>query len=75
MARKITPKTFEEAVSRLDEITQTMQGGVLPLEDSLALYQEGVALIRFCQEKLAKVEHALQVLDNEQLKDFELDAE
>lgn len=36
---KITPKSFEEALSRLESLTQSMQGE-MPLEDALAAYQE-----------------------------------
>ncbi|EOC37071.1 exonuclease VII small subunit [Neisseria meningitidis 2004264] len=38
--KKITPKSFEEALSRLESLTQSMQGE-MPLEDALAAYQEG----------------------------------
>ena len=73
MSRKSTPKTFEEAIGRLETITQSMQGSDLPLEDALAAYQEGTELVRFCQTKLAEVEQKLQVLDAEGLKDLNLD--
>lgn len=75
MSKKTSPKSFEDAIARLETITQTMQNNVLPLEESLALYQEGNELVRFCQEKLAAVEHSLQMLDNNQLKDWELESE
>ncbi|MBZ5718549.1 exodeoxyribonuclease VII small subunit, partial [Haemophilus influenzae] len=60
--KKITPKSFEEALSRLESLTQSMQGE-MPLEDALAAYQEGNELVRYCQTKLAQVEQKLQVLD------------
>ena len=75
MSKKTSPKSFEDAIARLETITQTMQNNVLPLEESLALYQEGNELVGFCQEKLATVEHSLQMLDNNQLKDWELESE
>ena len=74
MARK-TKQTFEDALMRLETITETMQNSVLPLEEALALYQEGAELVRFCQEKLAAAEQVLQVLDDGKLKDWKLDAE
>lgn len=73
MTRKTTPKTFEDALARLEAITEAMQGSSLPLEEALAAYQEGSELVRFCQNKLAQVEQKLQVLDADGLKDLDLD--
>lgn len=73
MSRKVAPKTFEEAMARLEVITQTMQNSALPLEESLALYEEGTKWIAFCQEKLLQVEQKLAVLDKGNLMDLHLD--
>lgn len=71
---KKKPKNFEEAIARLENLTQAMQGGDMPLEESLAAYQEGVELVRFCQEKLAEAEQKLHILDeNGTLKEFSLE--
>ncbi len=43
---------FEEALQRLDEIVGLLEKGDAPLDESLALYEEGVGLVRFCNEKL-----------------------
>lgn len=75
MSRKTAPKTFEEAVERLETLTQAMQGSNLPLEQALAAYQEGTELVRFCQTKLAEAEQKLAVLDNGELKELQLDGE
>lgn len=75
MSRKTAPKTFEEALSRLETLTQTLQSSSLPLEEALAAYQEGTQLVRFCQGKLAEAEQKLAVLDNNELKEFHLDGE
>ena len=61
---KKKPKTFEEAVSRLEAINQAMQTSDMPLGGALAAYQEGSELVRFCQAGLAEVEQKLQVLDS-----------
>ncbi|MDO4434483.1 MAG: exodeoxyribonuclease VII small subunit [Alysiella sp.] len=73
MSRKTAPKTFEEAITRLEEITQAMQSNHFPLEDALAAYEEGTKLVRFCQEKLAQVEQKLAVLENGELKEWQAD--
>lgn len=75
MSRKTAPKTFEEALSRLETLTQTLQSSSLPLEEALAAYQEGTQLVRFCQGKLTEAEQKLAVLDNNELKEFHLDGE
>jgi exodeoxyribonuclease VII small subunit len=44
--------TFEEAVKRLSEIVQKLERGDLPLEKSLELFEEAIALSRTSEEKL-----------------------
>ncbi|EMT8970601.1 exodeoxyribonuclease VII small subunit [Neisseria gonorrhoeae] len=72
--KKNTPKSFEEALSRLESLTQSMQGE-MPLEDALAAYQEGNELVRYCQTKLAQVKQKLQVLDADGTKELNLESD
>ncbi|WP_323368177.1 exodeoxyribonuclease VII small subunit [Neisseria meningitidis] len=72
--KKNAPKSFEEALSRLESLTQAMQGE-MPLEDALAAYQEGNELVRYCQTKLAQVEQKLQVLDADGPKELNLESD
>ncbi|HGO6521737.1 TPA: exodeoxyribonuclease VII small subunit [Neisseria gonorrhoeae] len=72
--KKNTPKSFEEGLSRLESLTQSMQGE-MPLEDALAAYQEGNELVRYCQTKLAQVEQKLQVLDADGTKELNLESD
>ncbi|ENW3270448.1 exodeoxyribonuclease VII small subunit [Neisseria gonorrhoeae] len=72
--KKNTPKSFEEALSRLESLTQYMQGE-MPLEDALAAYQEGNELVKYCQTKLAQVEQKLQVLDADGTKELNLESD
>nr|WP_118810919.1 exodeoxyribonuclease VII small subunit [Neisseria lactamica] len=72
--KKNAPKSFEEALSRLESLTQSMQGE-MPLEDALAAYQEGNELVRYCQNKLAQVEQKLQVLDADGPKELNLESD
>ena len=48
MATKKNPLSFEESLSRLDEIVRHLEKGDLPLSESLTLYEEGTALIAAC---------------------------
>ncbi len=72
--KKNAPKSFEEALSRLESLTQAMQGE-MPLKDALAAYQEGNELVRYCQTKLAQVEQKLQVLDADGPKELNLESD
>ncbi|VEE99926.1 exodeoxyribonuclease VII small subunit [Neisseria canis] len=74
MKKAAAPKSFEEALKRLETLTQAMQSSEMPLEEALAAYQEGNELVKYCQAKLAEVEQKLQVLDAGGLKELNLDA-
>jgi exodeoxyribonuclease VII small subunit len=50
------PRTFEERLARLEEIVQALDRGDAPLEKGLALFEEGVGLVRSCRELLSAAE-------------------
>ena len=52
MSKKKIQLTFEQAMARLDEIADTLDKGVLSLDESLALFSEGAQLIAFCNKSL-----------------------
>lgn len=74
MSRK-TPKkqTFEDAITRLQEVTKSMQYSELSLDKALAAYQEGVELLQFCYAKLNAAEQQLRVLDETRLKELKIE--
>lgn len=72
MKKYTTPKNFEDAMLRLEVLTQAMQQAETPLEEALSNYEEGRKLIAFCREKLTQAEQRLQILDQGELKDFTL---
>lgn len=45
-------KTFEESMTRLEQIVRAMERGDVVLEESLKLFQEGTDLVRSCQKLL-----------------------
>lgn len=53
---------FETALARLSEIVRMLESGQAPLEESLALYEEGVGLVRLCNEKLDGAEKKIKAL-------------
>ncbi len=67
------PKNFEAAMAELDTLVEKMDAGQLALEDSLAAYQRGAELIKYCERILADAQQKIQVLDSasDTLKDFE----
>jgi exodeoxyribonuclease VII small subunit len=59
---KPSERNYEEAISRLEEITQQLEEGNLSLEASLTLFEEGIGLAKYCSEKLDAAEGRLQIL-------------
>lgn len=56
MASKKQTLSFEQSLSRLEEIVKHLEKGDLPLSDSLALYEEGTGLIHACSKMLDDAE-------------------
>jgi len=54
--------SFEEALSRLEEIARAMESGRLGLEDMLSSFREGQQLVAFCTAKLGEVERKIDEL-------------
>ena len=54
--------TFESALSRLEEIVHTLEEGNTPLSDSLTVFEEGIRLVKFCNESLDKAEQTVKIL-------------
>ena len=56
MAAKKEKLSFEQSLSRLEEIVRHLEKGDLPLSESLALYEEGTGLIAACSGMLEEAE-------------------
>ena len=54
--------TLEEAMRRLDAVTQALDRENADLEEAMRLYEEGVRLVAFCQKKLGDAERRIRVL-------------
>jgi exodeoxyribonuclease VII small subunit len=48
--------SFEQALKRLETITETLQKGGMPLEEMIALFEEGASIAKICHERLNKAE-------------------
>ena len=60
--KKLENKSFEEALARLEEIVRMLENGKGGLDDSLTAFEEGSALGKYCNEKLATAEQKVRVL-------------
>ena len=76
MAKK--EMTFEAAMDRLEEVLRRLENGNETLDDSLKLYEEGIALIRACNTQLEAAEQRIRILQVQadgsvSLENFEAD--
>ena len=55
-------KDFEAAIAELETIVKKLEDGDLQLEQSLALYERGVQLSRFCHTRLEEAERRIEIL-------------
>ena len=55
-------KDFESAISELETLVKTLEEGDLALDTSLALFERGVELSRFCHRRLEEAERRIEVL-------------
>lgn len=53
---------FENAIARLEQIVRALESGSAPLDDALALFEEGVRLVKLCNEKLDSAETRIKLL-------------
>ena len=55
-------KDFESAIIELEQIVRQLEEGDLPLDRSLALFERGVALSRYCHDQLTTAERRIEQL-------------
>jgi exodeoxyribonuclease VII small subunit len=67
---------FEGAMDRLEEIVEQMESGKMMLEELIVRYEEGMKLVKVCQERLASAEQRIEIITRNNagkpvVKDFE----
>jgi exodeoxyribonuclease VII small subunit len=55
-------KQFEDAMKELEDIVKRLESGDLSLEESLKIFEEGIALSRYCFKKLEEAEKRVSIL-------------
>ncbi len=73
--KKTDEPTFEQALQQLEEVVQKLEKGELPLEESLALYEDGIRLARLCHGKLEEAEGKIEMLMKDARGEAALDAQ
>ncbi len=67
----IADMKFETALAELEAIVASMEGGKLALEESIAAYKRGTALMQHCQAQLDDAETQIRVIENGQSRDVD----
>ena len=63
MTQKDPPnKNFESALEELEQVVELLESGEMALEDSLAAFEKGVGLVKYCNQKLNEVEKRVELL-------------
>src|SRR5688572_19988448 len=80
-SKKVEPQlNFEGAMDRLEEIVEQMESGKMMLEELIVRYEEGMKLVKVCQERLASAEQRIEIITRNHagkpvVKEFEPAAE
>jgi exodeoxyribonuclease VII small subunit len=56
MSKKKNGNSFEDSLSRLEEISQLLDSQEIGLDEAICLYEEGIELSKYCYEKLKQAE-------------------
>jgi len=62
----MTDLRFEDSLARLEKIVEALEGGSLPLEESLRVFEEGIALARHCARYLDEAERRIEILTKDE---------
>lgn len=62
--------SFETALAELETIVNQMESSELPLEQALAGYKRGTALLQYCQKSLTDIEQQVRILNENNLQPY-----
>ena len=72
MSKKVKKPSFEDTLQRLEKIVRKMESGEATLEKSLDWFEEGMELIKSCQDELVEAEQKVQELVKKKGGEFDL---
>jgi exodeoxyribonuclease VII small subunit len=72
MSEKVKKPSFEDTLQRLEKIVRKMESGEATLEKSLDWFEEGMELIKSCQNELEEAEQKVQELVKKKGGEFDL---
>ncbi len=64
-------QSFEERLARLEELSEKIKQGDLPLEEAVSLFEEGIELSQGLEKELSKIERKVEILINRPTEDKE----
>ncbi len=67
-AKSKNDMTFEAAMQRLEAVVRALEDGKTTLDASMKLYEEGVSLVRICENKLEDARKRVKVLTDDEIK-------
>jgi len=62
MANKIEEMKFEEALASLEKIVSSLENQTAPLDESISLYENGIALVKHCSKLLDEAQQKVGIL-------------
>jgi exodeoxyribonuclease VII small subunit len=75
MENDMATTTFEDRLERLKLVVERLERGDLPLEEGVALYKEGLELVRACGKQLETARHEVKLVSDGLVREFDaLDA-
>ena len=56
--------TYEQAMSRLESISDLLDNGEVSLDESISFFEESMELIKYCEDKLDDLKQKIEIIDN-----------
>lgn len=64
----MSEKTFEQAMTRIQDIVSKLEKGEVKLQEATALFEEGLELLNFCEEQLNGFQEKVELLKQKNLE-------
>tara|TARA_B100001175_G_scaffold297999_1_gene288224 strand:+ start:218 stop:445 length:228 start_codon:yes stop_codon:yes gene_type:complete len=72
MTKKLDKHNFEESIERIESLVTKMESDKASLEKSMVWFEEGMELIKMCQQQLNNAEKRVQILTKRSKEGFEI---